>query len=34
LYEEFPTKISTDGNLSLNYFRFWQHEVYRTNWQK
>ena len=34
LYEEFPTNFSTDGNLSLLNFRLWQHEVYRTNWQK
>ena len=34
MYEEFPTKISNHGNLSLHNFRFWQHEVYRTNWQK
>ena len=23
LYEEFPTNFSTDGNVSLHYFRFW-----------
>ena len=34
LYEEFPTNFSTNGNLSLIYFRFWQTAFYRTNWQK
>ena len=34
LYEEFQTNFSTNGNLSLPNFRFGQHEVLRTNWQK